>query len=68
MGCELVMLSRYWIGEAGKAMEYRNNLSAVSLRCFVTVVFFIMSMLAVPGVVMAAKNVLKEIKIQTEFE
>jgi len=60
------MLSRYWIGEAGKAMEYRNNLSAVSLRCFVTVVFFIMAMLAVPGVVMAAKNVLKEIKIQTQ--
>ena len=59
------MLSRCWIGETGKAMECRNIFSAVSLCRFVAVVFFIMAMLAVPGVVLAAKNVLKEIKIQT---
>ncbi len=60
------MLSRCWIGDTGNTMECRTIFSAVLLRRFAVFAFFILSMLAMPGAVLAAKDVLKDIKIQTK--
>ena len=65
MSCELVMLSRCWIGETGKAMECDIS-NAVSLRRLVVLVFFILAILITPSVVLAAPAVLKEVKIQSD--